>query len=204
MEATHSACCHRGHHCPKCAHSRPPAPMDPLHLPATTNQAHDLCYCARETPPTNHHHYLTKTGLRCGASRKGTTPMAPPSHVQRWTGFTPLRTPCSRDMVPHNGTPAGSMTPKGTATIATDRDVGEGLRPTQHRASRMFLTKHLLAFASPPPEEARHSLKHHHGTTSEHQPAPSPTSKVAPDQHQHGEATAVFSARCPRAVPSQL
>jgi hypothetical protein len=75
-------------------------------------------------------------------------------------------------MVPHNGTLAGSTTPKGTATIATDRNIGEGLHPTQHHASHMFLTKHLLASASPPPEEARHSLKH--GATCEHQPAPQP------------------------------
>jgi hypothetical protein len=97
MGATHSACCHWGHHRTKHANSRPPTPMAPLHLPAITNHAHILCHCARATPSTNHYHYLTKTSLRCGASKEGTTLMAPPLHVQRWIGFTPLRAPCSRD-----------------------------------------------------------------------------------------------------------
>jgi hypothetical protein len=72
---------HRGQHRTKRANSRTLAPMDPPHLPANTNQAHLPCRCARATPPTNRCHYLTKTGLRCDASKKGMTPIAPLSHV---------------------------------------------------------------------------------------------------------------------------
>jgi hypothetical protein len=60
-----------GHHCTMRVSSRPPTHMVPLRLPANTDQAHLLCHCVRATPPTNHHHYLTKTGLGCGASKEG-------------------------------------------------------------------------------------------------------------------------------------
>lgn len=122
---------HCGHHRTKRISSRLPSPMAPLHLPANTDQAHLLYRCARATPPTNHRHYLTKMGLRCGASKEGTTPMVPPLHVQGWTGFTPSRAPCSR------GHDASQWCPqqverrhKGATTIATDIDVSEDLRPT--------------------------------------------------------------------------
>ena len=77
--------------------------------------------------------------------------MAPPSHVQGWTGLTPSRAPCSR------GHDASQWCPqqverrhKGTATIATDIDVSEGLRLTQHHACHMLLPK-LVAYPSLPP-----------------------------------------------------
>nr|CAB3449441.1 unnamed protein product [Digitaria exilis] len=63
--------------------------MGPLHLPANMDQAHLLCRCARASPPTNHHHRLTKVDLICGVSKEGTTPLVPTSHVHSGLGSHP-------------------------------------------------------------------------------------------------------------------
>jgi hypothetical protein len=124
------------------------------------------------------------------------TPIEPSLHIQRWAGFTPSRAPCK------GGHDASQWCPqqverchKGAATITTDRDVSEGLPPTQHHACHMFLTKP-VARSSPPPEEAWHRPKHHHGATSMHQLAPNPTIKVAPDQHRRWEAPTASLKTC--------
>ena len=51
-------------------------------------------------------------GLKSDASTKGTTPVAPPSLVQQWTGFSP-RDLMPKDTVPHSGAPNGGTTPQG-------------------------------------------------------------------------------------------
>ena len=151
MGATPPSSRHRGHQSTKRASSRPLAPMGPLHLPANTNQAHLHCRCARATPSTNHRHYLTKAGLRCDASKEGTTPMALPSHVQRWTGFSPSRASCSRGHGASQWCPQqGQRHHKGAATIATDKSVSEGFRPTQHHTCHTFLVKSVAPSSSPP------------------------------------------------------
>lgn len=113
---------------------------------------------------------LTRREERTHAARRGATiagngtshrrqpqdelspsPSTKSSHVQGWTGFTPSRTPCSR------GHDASQWCPKkverchkGTTTIATDIDVSEGLRPTQHHACHMFLPKPVARSSLPP------------------------------------------------------
>ena len=74
--------------------------------------------CTSSAVAHRQHHQPTTTTAspkrvsRCGASKEGTTPIASPSHVHKWTEFSPQRSPCSRTryitMVPL----AGRTTPQ--------------------------------------------------------------------------------------------
>ena len=87
-----------------------------------------------------------------------------------------------------HGAPSRETTAQGRRHHVHRRRVNEGFRPIQHHACRIHMT---MAVAGSPllphrlyqkkPDAAR---KHHLGTTSKHQPAPSPTTKVAPDQYR--------------------
>ena len=84
-------------------------------------------------------------------------------------------------MVPHNGAPSR----ENTATIATDKDVSEGFRPTQHPSCHTFLAKLVARSSTPPHRLHRKKPGTARSTTttppvSTNQP-PSPTTKAAPD-----------------------
>jgi hypothetical protein len=146
MRATPPLGRHHGHHSTMRASSRPPAPMSPLHFPTNMNQEHLHCHC----------HYLTKAGLRCGASKEGTTPIASSSHVRQ--GTHPREPHVVGDMVPYNGASNsrgyGAPSRENDATRAPLpsplNGVNEGLRPTQHHVCHMFLTKSVARSFSPP------------------------------------------------------
>ena len=61
----------RRHHRTMHTNSSPPEPMDPLHLPANTNQAHLICHPTQATPTTIHHHCLAKSGLQMRRLQEG-------------------------------------------------------------------------------------------------------------------------------------
>ena len=81
----------------------------------------------KATPPADHHHCHRSIRVsRCGASKKGMTPMAPSSHVHSGPGFHP-----GIPVLQGHGNPQwcpqrGKRRPEGAATIATN---GGGFRP---------------------------------------------------------------------------
>jgi len=107
--------------------SRPPAPMGPLHLAANTLTLRTTTAAAHGPSNPPRYHKPRRVSIS-GASKEGATPVAPPSLVQQWTGFSP-RDLMPEDTVPHSGAPNGERHPKDDATTTTDKSADEGFRP---------------------------------------------------------------------------
>ena len=172
-----------------CASSRPPGPIGPQHLPASTDHAHLLCHRAQATPPTNHHHSLAKAGLQMRRLQRGHDANGAAVARPKMDKVVTLKIPVQYKNYASQWCPQQEeRCHNGTTTIATDKSVSEDFRPTQHHACCTFLAKPVARSNSPPhrphwkkPGAAQSTTSAPPASTNQ---PPSPTTMAAPDQHR--------------------
>ncbi|RLM55393.1 hypothetical protein C2845_PM10G22060 [Panicum miliaceum] len=149
---------------------------------------------ARTILPRSQHHPLSSPSPgNASAASQGANPVA---EEKKWPRDGPgsvwrCRNPKSPVLQEHGDSQwcpppqREKRRPKGAATITTDNSVSGGFRPAQHHACRTLSAMPVARSPSHPhrlyQENPGHSPRHHHGATSMHPPAPSPTTKAAPD-----------------------